>query len=220
MAKSPRVAVINEVLAHKLFGKSDPIGRHFRLDSADGPELRIVGMANQGIYTYWAEPAQEAVWTPSSQDYSCLRFLLTDCTLYKYTVQCMAEGPQIRIDPASGVPAVRQITDGLRVLLVEGALAPGAELPSVRRLAMELGIHFNTVAEAYRQLAAEGWLDLKHGRGSIVVERVMPPSPDRDWTEDFRNRLRGMVAHMRSEGISAEGIAAELRAMAEVVTQS
>ena len=132
----------------------------------------------------------------------------------------MVGGPQIRIDPTSDVPAVRQIMDGLRVLLVEGELAPGAELPSVRRLAMELGIHFNTVAEAYRQLAAEGWLDLKHGRGAIVVERVMPPTPDRDWTDDFRNRLRGMVAHMRSEGISAEGIAAELRAMAEVVKQS
>jgi len=69
-AKSPRVAVINELLAHKLFGKNDPIGRCFRLDSTDGPELQIVGLAKQGIYTYWAEPAQEAVWTPFSQDYS------------------------------------------------------------------------------------------------------------------------------------------------------
>ena len=132
----------------------------------------------------------------------------------------MPDSPQVRIDPGSGVPAVRQIMDGLRVLLVEGALAPGAELPSVRRLAMELGIHFNTVAEAYRQLAAEGWLDLKHGRGAIVVERVMPPAPDRARTEDFRNRLRGLVAQMRAEGISADGIAGELRAMAEVVKQS
>ena len=68
-AKSPRVAVINELLAHKLFGKNDPIGRRFRLDSADGTQLQIVGVAKQGIYTYWAEPAQEAVWTPFSQDY-------------------------------------------------------------------------------------------------------------------------------------------------------
>jgi GntR family transcriptional regulator len=132
----------------------------------------------------------------------------------------MTGTPQIRIDPGSGVPAVRQIIDGLRILLVEGELAPGAELPSVRRLAMELGIHFNTVAEAYRQLAAEGWLDLKQGRGAIVVPRVVPPTPDRARTEDFRNRLRNLVAQMRSEGISAEGIAAELRAMAEVVKQS
>jgi predicted permease len=69
-AKSPRVAVINELMAHKLFGTNDPIGRRFRLDSADGPELQVVGVAKQGIYTYWAEPAREAVWTPFSQDYS------------------------------------------------------------------------------------------------------------------------------------------------------
>ncbi|HTX34278.1 MAG TPA: ABC transporter permease [Bryobacteraceae bacterium] len=69
-AKSPRVAIINELLARKLFGKSDPIGRRFRLDSADGPELQVIGVAKQGLYFYWAEPATEAVWTPYSQDYS------------------------------------------------------------------------------------------------------------------------------------------------------
>jgi predicted permease len=69
-AKSPRVAVVNELLAQKLFGKADPIGRRFRLDAADGPEWQVIGVAKQGIYTYWAEPAQEAVWTPFTQDYS------------------------------------------------------------------------------------------------------------------------------------------------------
>jgi predicted permease len=74
-ANSPRVAVINELLANKLFGKNDPIGRRFRLDSADGPELQVVGVAKQGIYTYWAEPALEAVWTPYSQDYSSQMYI-------------------------------------------------------------------------------------------------------------------------------------------------
>jgi predicted permease len=69
-AKSPRVAVINELLAKKLFGGKDPIGRRFRLDSTEGTLLEVVGVAKQGIYTYWAEPAQEAVWIPFSQDYS------------------------------------------------------------------------------------------------------------------------------------------------------
>ena len=73
---------------------------------------------------------------------------------------------EFRIDPESGVPVVRQIVDSLRILLVEGHLVPGTMLPSVRRVAVELGVHFNTVAEAYRQLASEGWLDLKHGRGA------------------------------------------------------
>jgi DNA-binding transcriptional regulator YhcF (GntR family) len=132
----------------------------------------------------------------------------------------MAQSPRIRIDLASSVPAVRQIVDNLRVLLVEGELTAGTLLPSVRRLAMELGVHFNTVAEAYRQLAAEGWLNLQHGRGAAVVQRALPKVVDRDSMEDFRSRLRGLVAEKRSEGTSAEGIAAELRAMAKIVERS
>ena len=131
----------------------------------------------------------------------------------------MAQSPRIRFDPASGIPAVRQIADSLRVLLVEGQLVPGAALPSVRRVAMELGVHFNTVAEAYRQLAGEGWLDLKHGRSAMVVERAVPAVTDGSWAEGFRNRLHGMAARMRAEGIPAESIAAELRAMAKEVTR-
>jgi DNA-binding transcriptional regulator YhcF (GntR family) len=132
----------------------------------------------------------------------------------------MVRNPRIRVDPASVIPVVRQITDSLRVLLVEGQLVPGTTLPSVRRLAIELGVHFNTVAEAYRQLAAEGWLDLKHGRSAVVVRRVVPAVRNDAWTEEFRNRLRGIMAQMRSQGISAASIAAELRAMAKAVTRS
>jgi GntR family transcriptional regulator len=120
---------------------------------------------------------------------------------------------RIRIDPNSNVPAVRQIADNLRVLLVEGQLTPGAELPSVRRVAMELGVHFNTVAEAYRQLAAEGWLDQRHGRGAVVVKRTAPTELESGRLEDFRQRLRGLVAQMRSAGLSAGRIATELRAI-------
>ena len=132
----------------------------------------------------------------------------------------MAQNPHLRIDPASRVPAVRQIGDNLRALLVEGKLAPGTTLPSVRRVAIELGVHFNTVAEAYRQLASEGWLDLQHGRGAVVMPRVLPSVTNGAWAEDFRNRLRGIVGQMRSQGISTTKIAAELNAMAKVVTQS
>ena len=138
-----------------------------------------------------------------------------------YTVDSEME-PEltIRFDPSSGVPAVRQITENLRVLLVEGKLAAGTSLPSVRRLAMELGVHFNTVAEAYRQLAAEGWLDLQHGRGALVVERSVPVMGSSDWLEEFRDRLRGLIAQMRAEGAPAAKIAAELRTTAKLVTRS
>jgi DNA-binding transcriptional regulator YhcF (GntR family) len=123
--------------------------------------------------------------------------------------------PRIRIDLDSEVPATRQIADGLRVQLVEGTLRPGAELPSVRRAAMELGVHFNTVAEAYRLLAAEGWLDLRHGRGARVVERKPRAAASRSEVQDYRRRLRELISQMRAAGVSPAKIADELRSLAE-----
>jgi GntR family transcriptional regulator len=122
--------------------------------------------------------------------------------------------PVIRIDSRSENPAVRQIVDQFRVLLVDGVLAPGTGVPSVRRLAMDLGVHFNTVAEAYRILSSEGWLELKHGSGARVAERRSPLA-NRDRVQEFRRRLRYLIAQMRSEGIPNAKIVDELRTIAE-----
>lgn len=121
----------------------------------------------------------------------------------------------LRIDLASPVPASRQIIAGIRALLVEGELSPGDVLPSVRRLALELGIHFNTVAQAYRELAEEGWLDLKHGRCATVLARGPLPKPSQATQRDFQRRLREMVAEMRAGGLSPAAIAFELVRIAE-----
>jgi len=126
----------------------------------------------------------------------------------------MSADPTLRIDLDSSVPAYRQIVDGLRVLLVSGKLKPGAELPSVRRMALDLGVHFNTVAEAYRALADEGWLDLRHGRGATVVEREAPP-PSAEQLDEFRNRLRSLTAETRAKGVPAAKLRSLLRAAAE-----
>ncbi len=120
---------------------------------------------------------------------------------------------RIRIDLVSPVPATRQIADALRVELVEGRLRPGDDLPSVRRAAIDLGLHFNTVAAAYRLLAAEGWLDLKHGRGARVADRKQPTA-SRDAATGYRQRLRELVSQMRADGIPVRRIAEELRALA------
>lgn len=116
----------------------------------------------------------------------------------------------IRIDPDSPVAAVRQIVDAMRVELVEGRLKPGDTLPSVRRAAIDLGLHFNTVAEAYRQLAEEGWLELKHGRSARVADRQQPRAT-RQTVEGYRQRLRELVSQMRAAGIPEDSIASELK---------
>ena len=126
---------------------------------------------------------------------------------------------KIRIDLNSSVPAYRQIVDALRVLLVDGLLPPGSDLPSVRRLAMELSVHFNTVGEAYRTLAEEGWLELHHGRGARIIARDAPGAASPERLQEFRVRLRNLVAQVRAEGVPRARIAAELRAAMEGLNQ-
>ena len=126
----------------------------------------------------------------------------------------MADDLTLRIDLDSDVPAYRQIVDGLRILLVKGELAPGSELPSVRRVALELGVHFNTVAEAYRLLAEEGWLELRHGRGATVVNRSAPAASTAQVT-DFRRRLRALAAEALAKGGPAAKLRHELRNLAD-----
>jgi DNA-binding transcriptional regulator YhcF (GntR family) len=128
----------------------------------------------------------------------------------------MKQAARLQIDVGSAVPATRQIVDGLRALLVEGALQSGNELPAVRRLAFDLGVHFNTVAEAYRILADEGWLDVGHGRAARVLDRTAPPH-DQQQALTFRKRLRELVAEMRSAGIPIKRILDELHAIAEAL---
>jgi DNA-binding transcriptional regulator YhcF (GntR family) len=128
----------------------------------------------------------------------------------------MTQPTSISIDLGSPVPAYRQIVDAMRVQLVEERLKPGQMLPTVRRLAMELGVHFNTVAQAYRELAGEGWLDLKHGRGAMVISRETPKQEASSASANpFGERLRELVAQMRADGVDALRIASELKSFAQ-----
>lgn len=134
------------------------------------------------------------------------------CILYMYTI-LMADKNHIRIDTKSAAPAYRQIVDQLRVLIVDGRLPAGRPLPPVRALALELGVHFNTVAEAYRTLAQEGLLDISHGRRARVADRSAAQSATqtRKSAASFRKRLREMIAEFQAKGFSPRQIARELR---------
>jgi GntR family transcriptional regulator/MocR family aminotransferase len=66
------------------------------------------------------------------------------------------------------------LTDALREAVRTGRLAPGARLPSSRSLAADLGMARNTVADAYAELVAEGWLTARQGSGTRVARRAEP----------------------------------------------
>ncbi len=121
----------------------------------------------------------------------------------------MSEPVVLRIDLSSPVPAYRQIVDGLRLLLVGGALRAGDSLPTVRALALDLGVHFSTVAEAYRTLSAEGWVELRRRNGAVVTERQSPAAAPEARAE-FGTRLRQLIAQVRAEGLAVKAIRKEL----------
>ncbi|MFI2643082.1 PLP-dependent aminotransferase family protein [Streptomyces sp. NPDC018610] len=77
-------------------------------------------------------------------------------------------GVDLHLEPAG--PGVRRgLTDALREAVRTGRLAPGTRLPSSRSLAVDLGVARNTVADAYADLVAEGWLTARQGSGTRVA---------------------------------------------------
>ena len=127
----------------------------------------------------------------------------------------MRRPAQIRLDVSSDIPAYRQVVDQLRTLAVESVVKPGDTLPPIRRLAVELGVHFNTVAEAYRVLAQEGVLEITHGHGARIIDRTLPRRAGPESLAHFRQRLRELVAAVRVRGLSTKQILAALQIMAE-----
>jgi DNA-binding transcriptional regulator YhcF (GntR family) len=129
------------------------------------------------------------------------------------------EMPIVRIDLGGTTPVYRQIVDSLRALLVGGAFAPGERLPTVREIAIDLGVNHNTVAEAYRLLAEEGWLELKRHQGATVLLRpAQSAAPARQ--EDFVQRLRELAARAIADGVDKKEVADLLGALADNLKQS
>jgi GntR family transcriptional regulator len=97
-----------------------------------------------------------------------------------------------RLDEHSGVPVYRQLIDQIQGGIASGMLAAGAQLPTVRQVAVDLAINPNTVLRAYRELEIRGVIDTQQGTGTFISER----KPKRDDGEHDRklDQLAGEVA--------------------------
>ena len=82
------------------------------------------------------------------------------------------------LDHRDARPIYEQIRDGLRRMIVTGALAPDEKLPSVRALAMELAINPNTIQRAYAELETEGYTYSDPAKGNFSAQRhAAAPAP-------------------------------------------
>jgi DNA-binding transcriptional regulator YhcF (GntR family) len=127
----------------------------------------------------------------------------------------MSDARAIRINLDSTEPVYKQIVSALRTHLVNARIKPGETLPPVRQLAVELGVHFNTVAQSYRMLADEGWLDLRRRRGAVVLDRETPHAPQKRERQSFAKRLDEIVAEALAQGLAPQQVAAALARLAD-----
>jgi GntR family transcriptional regulator len=114
---------------------------------------------------------------------------------------------QVRIDRASPLPVYVQLAEQIRLLVRRGALSPGDPLPTVRELAVALGINANTVTRVYRDLQQEGLLRLERGLGTFVAPQQRETTlADRDYQRIVK-RTRELVALSRESGLTARELA-------------
>lgn len=97
----------------------------------------------------------------------------------------------MQIDRQSRVPTYLQIVEQIKNLITVGQLQPGERLPPIRQLAVDLGINFNTVAHAYKELDRAGIISTRRGLGSFV-----PDQPDQ---LPLAQRRREMLASILSK---------------------
>jgi GntR family transcriptional regulator len=109
---------------------------------------------------------------------------------------------EIRLDPASSVPIYIQIADRIRQMVAAGLLKPGAQLPTIRQLAVDLTIDPNTVARAYALLDSEGVISTQRGRGTYVAERPNSAQMARIRADKLQAILRRCIMEVLSQGYS------------------
>jgi GntR family transcriptional regulator len=106
----------------------------------------------------------------------------------------------LQIDFRSGLPIYTQIVNQVQSQAASGTLQPGDQLPTVRALAEELRVNFNTVARAYRILDEARIISTQQGRGTYITE-IPPPKV----TERLRREsLEALTQRYISEAMRLE----------------
>jgi GntR family transcriptional regulator len=113
----------------------------------------------------------------------------------------------LKVDMHSRLPIYIQIVERVEHMIATGELAPGDQLPTVRQLAQDLHVNFNTIARAYVMLDNAGIISTQQGRGTFVRDR-----PDQRVLSQMRvEKLHVLVGHAVIEAFSLGYKPAEIR---------
>ena len=108
------------------------------------------------------------------------------------------------LDFRSGVPSYVQIVDQVQALLASGELKPGDQLPTVRQLASELRVNFNTIARAYRMLDDAGLISTQQGRGTYLLDTPSEEAARKIKQETLESQAKRFLRSLQKQGYDLE----------------
>ena len=109
----------------------------------------------------------------------------------------------IKIDEYSDVPIYMQIRNQIVMGISYGALKAGEQLPTVRALALEIGINTMTVSKTYQMLKNEGYIMTDRKNGARVRQQIEQSGVI---SEENKNELRRIVSEARLSGVAKKDI--------------
>ena len=105
-------------------------------------------------------------------------------------------------------PIYEQVKEGLRRLIISGAIQEGEKLPSVRSLASSLAINPNTIQRAYEALEGEGYVYSIPGKGSFAAGDA---GQDESRKKELKEKIQELAAELRYLGVSEEELQSLLK---------
>jgi GntR family transcriptional regulator len=121
----------------------------------------------------------------------------------------------LTIDPRLPTPLYAQLEQGLRAAIATGRLAAGAQLPTVRQLAVELSVNANTIARVYAELERGGVVETRRGVGTFVAAKPPAAGPRRGRDTELRALVQRCLDEAAAKGFSHEEVARQLKTLAE-----
>lgn len=118
----------------------------------------------------------------------------------------------IRVDFRSDEPLFLQIARQVQELVLSGALKVGDQLPTVRELATELRVNFNTVARAYRMLDESRLISTQRGRGTYIWEEPTPQIVEELRQKSLEEIARNFIQEIGRLGFTVDQVRAALEA--------
>ena len=115
------------------------------------------------------------------------------------------------VDSTSPTPIYAQLDRSIRTAIATGELGVGAQLPTVRQLAVDLAVNANTVARVYAQLERDGMLETRRGVGTFVRESPSPQAARAHRERELRELIQRFVGDAALLGFTLPELISQLR---------